>query len=327
MHSTPLTHRARWRTGFLLCILIALCGCNQTGSDNSVPAGPKTKAAETWKYWEAMNKAAVAGIGAETLADAKGTDLKPEDLANIMRDIAAGEQERCVAITSLPVLFVDSNLTAYAIQFAKARAEAAAMLTDYANALDQQRQVTSGSTLAMAFILGLLNHRNENEGVVWNALIDTVAQTGNELQQTKPVVQQIERRATGIRDSNIRLRTEELRVRTSLAQRFEREFPPVETYMTAKPFVKESPLTEKRLMQDLIGKELNQNEWTSFDSLDEFVSFKIQDTKKRDDGMVDYEVKTHLKGIRSGREWDFRLRLTYRKNITRWQFVGVKAIQ
>ena len=217
------TRKASCTAGLLLCILIALCGCNQTGSDNSAPAGPKTKAAETWRYWEAMNKAAVAGIGAEIMTDARENDLKAEDLANIMRDIAAGEQERCVAITSLPVLFVDSNLTAYAIQFAKARAEAAAMLTDYANALDQQRQATSGSTLAMAFIVGLLNHRNENEGVVWNALIDTAAQTGNELQQTKPVAQQIERRATGIRDSNIRLRTEEMRVRTSLAQRFDKK--------------------------------------------------------------------------------------------------------
>ena len=321
------TRKASWTAGFLLCILIALCGCNQTGSDNSAPAEPKTKAPETWKYWEAMHKAAVAGIGAELLAATKETDLKPEDLANIMRDIAGGEQERYVAIKSLPVLFVDSNLTAYAIQFAKTRAEVSAMLTDYASALDQQRQVTSGSTLAMAFIVSLLNHRNENEGIAVNAFIDTAAQVGNELQQMKPVAQQIERRATGIRDSNLRLGTEEMRVRTGLAQRFEREFPPIETYAAAKPVVKEVPLTEKRLMQDLIRKELNQNGWTSFDSLDEFVSFKIQDTKKRDDGTVDYEVKTHLKRIRSGREWDFRLRLTYRKNITRWQFVEVKVIQ
>lgn len=324
MHLFTPIKRVSWITGLTVTVLVVCCGCDQ---DRKNSTGPKAKAGETWQYWEAFNKAAVAGTGVELLPESKNTDLKVEDLANIFRDIAAAEKARHVAITSLPVLYVDSNLTAYAIQFAKARADIAGILTDYANLLDQQRQVTSGPNLAMSFIMGLLNHRNKEEGVVWNALIDTATQTGNELQQARPAAQQLEARVMGIRDGNARLKTEEMRVRVSLSQKYEREYPPIESYFSSKSPVIEMPLDEKKLMQDLLGKRLDRKEWTSFDSLDEFVSFKITNTEKRDDGLVDYEVKTHLKGIVSGREWDFRLRLTYRKIITRWQFVSVKLIE
>src|SRR5207253_3862054 len=108
MNLIPRTQRGSWINGFLVSTLIACCGWNQTSSDN---AGTKSKASETWKYWEAFNKAAVAGTGVEVLPEAKEGDLKAEDLANILRDIAAGEQARCLRIASLPVLFVDSNLT------------------------------------------------------------------------------------------------------------------------------------------------------------------------------------------------------------------------
>lgn len=328
MHWNPPTRRSRWNIATIIAVLITACGCNQQQHvANEPPPPPKAKPAETWAFWESFNKAAVAGIGVEAMDETKGADLKPEELANIFRDIAAGEQQRCAAITALPVLFVDSNLTAYAIQFAKARGEASSILADYANALDQEIKATSGSTLAATFLFGLLNHRNDPEGALWSALVDTAAQTGQELQQLKPAAQQLERRASGFRDSHIRLRTEEMRVRASLAQRFEREFPSIETYAAAKPVVNETPLTEKRLMQDLIGRQLHHKGWASFDALEEFVSFKILDVKKREDGLVDYEVKTHLKGLNSGREWDFLLRLTYRKNITRWKLVEVKAIQ
>ena len=40
-----------------------------------------------------------------------------------------------------------------------------------------------------------------------------------------------------------------------------------------------------------------------------------------------YEVKTHVKGIRSGNERDFKLRLAYRWFYTRWVLLEIKQVE
>jgi hypothetical protein len=80
-------------------------------------------------------------------------------------------------------------------------------------------------------------------------------------------------------------------------------------------------------MPMLIGQRIGPplDGW-SFDSLKEFVTFKIADIKDRNDVLTDYFVQIHVKGISSGQEHDFNLRLTLGKLYTRWKLVEVQQL-
>jgi len=144
----------------------------------------------------------------------------------------------------------------------------------------------------------------------------------------KEPAQKIEVRAAGVRKLLSRLGTDEMALRVKLAQRFNREFPPRESYLKAAGAGHNAKqLGEKEIMQSLIGQNVQgpAGRWT-FDSPDEFVSLKVKSITNRTDLLTDYFVQTHVKGIGSGQEHDFKLRVSYGKLYTRWKFVGVDLV-
>jgi hypothetical protein len=223
----------------ILCFALFLQGCDRRGAESPTASVPVGRANETRKFWDALNQAAVAGDGVEVLQKSswqgKASD---EDMANVFRDITLTERARCQKIESLEVLHVDPELAAYAVQFVQARTEIANFLSDGAEALDQEKLITSGSDFAFGFGLQLLKHHNDDDGIIWNAFMDQAAETANNLQQMKPVAEKLQNRAASVRASYAALKTEEMRVRVGLAQRFNREFPPMESYATSKPTAK-----------------------------------------------------------------------------------------
>jgi hypothetical protein len=116
-------------------------------------------------------------------------------------------------------------------------------------------------------------------------------------------------------------------VRIKLARRFDREFPPHDSYAktAGSDSDKDRPLSKNQIIPTLIGQRIGSwfNAWT-FDSPQEFVTFNILTVKKRSDVLTDYEVQTHVKGIQSGVERDFDLHLTYGWIYTRWKLVELR---
>jgi hypothetical protein len=266
----------------------------------------------------------VAGDGVEVLQKSSFQgNMSDGDMANVFRDIALSERERCQKIESLEVLHVDPELAAYAVQFVHTRTEIANFLNDGAEALDQEKTITSGSDFAVGFGLQLLKHHNDEDGMVWNAFMDQAAQTANDVQQMKPVAVNLQGRAASVRASNASLRAEEMRTRVKLAQRFNREFPSIESYAASKPHVRAEPFSQNQIIHDMIGWKIDG--WT-FASPDEFISLRVTGVTGPSEIETDYEVETHVKGLFSGAEHDFRLRLTYGKLFTRWKLTQVQQI-
>jgi hypothetical protein len=114
-------------------------------------------------------------------------------------------------------------------------------------------------------------------------------------------------------------------VRIKLSQRYGREFPPRNTYAEAAAAAKSEDqfLNKKQIMRSLIGQSLDS--W-HFDSMKEFISLRIVSVKNPNDVRADYEVQTHVKGIPSGEEHDFKLRLTYGWLYTRWVLVKIQEL-
>jgi hypothetical protein len=308
----------------ILCLAFVLQGCAGRGPEGAAASTQVGRANETWAFWNSLNQAAVTGDGIEVLQKSSWQGkLSDEDMANVFRDIISQEQERCKTIESLPVLHVDPDLAAYAVQFVHARADIANFLNDGAKALDQEKAIASGSDFAVGFGLQLLRHHNDDDGMVWNAFMDQAAQTANDVQQMKPVAANLQDRAASVRAGNASLKAEEMRVRIKLSQRFNREFPPVESYVISKPHVKMEPFSQNQVLRDMIGWRIDG--WT-FASPEEFVSLRITGVASPSEVETDYEVETHVKGRFSGAEHNFRLRLTYEKMFTRWKLTNIQLV-
>ncbi|HZF02367.1 MAG TPA: hypothetical protein VE344_10790 [Methylomirabilota bacterium] len=295
-----------------------------------LPIPPPGKAEETWKFWEAFNKAAVSGNGAELLKNPHiETGVDDKDMAAVFQDIADGEQARCAAITSLPVLYVDPDLAAYAVQFAQARGEIADILGDYSKLIEKQNEITSGPNQFLGLLNNLGKHLNDEEdGILLRAGEDQVSQTATELQSMKPAAQVLEQRTTALKSSLITIKSKELDLRAKLAQRFDREFPPLVTYAdAAKSSAPNQHLSDSQIMQGLIGQKIGEwpDSW-KFESPEEFVSFKVTGSTNRSDILTDYEIQTHVKGA-SGAEHDYRLLVTYGKFYTRWKLIQIQQVQ
>lgn len=309
----------------VLCFALFLQGCERRATESAAKSLPVGQANETGKFWDALNQAAVAGDGVEVLQKSSWQGkVSDEDMANVFRDISLAERERCQKIESLGVLHVDPELAAYAVQFVQTRTEIANFLSDGAEALDQEKTITSGSDFAVGFALQLLKHHNDDDGLVWNAFMDQAAQTASDLQQMKPLAEKMQARAASVRASYAALKTEEMGVRVGLAQRFNREFPPIESYAASKPPVKSETLSEKQIVRDMIGCKIDG--WT-FEAPDEFVSLAVKDVARPTDVECVYQVQTHVKGLFSGAEHDFQLRLNYGKLFTRWKLTGIQQIK
>jgi hypothetical protein len=122
----------------------------------------------------------------------------------------------------------------------------------------------------------------------------------------------------------------ELIVRAKLSERFDREFPTMESYARAAEAAKPQAirLAEPQIIRSLIGKSVGGifDQWT-FEDPREIVSLNVQAVTNPSETVADYDVQTHVKGIQSGNERDFHLRLTYHWFFTRWILVQIIPIQ
>ncbi len=324
-HDSTLSPSSRITALAVTLVALLFCSSCDRQPAGKQPAGPALgRAEETWKFWEAFNRAAVSEPGIEVL---KGEEInhnvEPTLACAALEDIAAGELARSRAITALPVLHVDPELAAYAVEFAASRAKLANALSDYPALLKKQAEMLSGPTLGVGLLVNLLNHsEDKQEGILWRAMLDQAKQTTSDLQSLKEPARVVERSAGAVRSTMSSLNTEEMAVRVKLSQRFGREFPPRVSYANAVTLAKPSGLTEKQIVQSLIGKSAGGffNPWR-FEDVREFVSMKILGVTNRSDVLAVYQVQTHVKGIRSGNERDFRLTLTYRWFYTRWVLI------
>jgi len=121
----------------------------------------------------------------------------------------------------------------------------------------------------------------------------------------------------------MQLTPEEMTVRAKLAQDFNREFPPKDSYAKeASLSLTPANLNKEQIIQSLLGKQIDG--WT-FASPQEFVSFDITATSNLSDLLTDYDVQTHVKGA-SGDERNLKLRITYGKFYTRFKLVSLKVL-
>lgn len=315
-----------------LALVLVCFGCNRDQNDKHKQALPSGHADETWKFWGSLNQAAVSGTGVEILRGAElNQRVKPTLLCAVLEDIIAGEQARSRTVTSLPVLNVDPDLTAYAVKYARSRTDLAVALQDLVTLLNKQEEITSGPVLGVGLLLNLLNHSDDKEdGILWRAMLDQAKQTTSDLQSLKEPARAVERSAVAACKVISELNTEEMSVRVKLSQRFGREFPPLTTYAkaaeAAKP--KATRLTEKQIIQSLIGKQTGGlfGTW-AFEDSKEFTSLQILSVTNQSGELAMYEVKTHVEGIRSGNERDFKLRLAYRWFYTRWVLLEIKQVE
>jgi hypothetical protein len=306
--------------------------CWTCAAHRAVIAGtdqPSGRAAETWACWEAFNKAAVSGVGIEVLqAKAYDENVTVQDTCGVLADIISGERERSRAITALPVLHVDPDLTTYAVEFAKSRLHVAAALEDFVSLARKQEELTSAPALGVGLLFNLLNHSDDKEdGILLKAMLDEGRQTAENLATLKEPVKAFEKNMSQIRTEVARLETEEMKLRSKLAQQFDKEFPPMRTYARAGTSVEgDKDLSSNEIIESLIGHKIGEWSTWSFESPQEFVSLKILNVTNRTELLTDYLVETHVKGIRTGQEHDFRLGLRYGRLYTRWKLVKVKAL-
>src|SRR5579859_6173909 len=150
-------------------VCLSFPGGTQWSLGQEIATAPAVNADRTWAFWESLNKAAVAGEGVEVLEKSswKGK-ANDEDMANVFRDIVTTEQARSHAIESLPVLHVDPDLAAYAVQWVRTRAEIANLFSEAVDVVQPERTIMSSSNLAFGFFTQMLSHRNDAEGIVWN---------------------------------------------------------------------------------------------------------------------------------------------------------------
>lgn len=289
--------------------------------------------APTIAYWEKLNQTFSDGQGIEMLTlPGNPEGVTPGQLAQVMRDIAETEHARCEKAAKLPMLHVDPDLTLYAADTAQVRLKATESLNDLADAIDKQSQIASGGHLGAEFLFNVLNHVNDKEdGILWNAAKDQVAQTAGEVENMKPVLDNIQSDARNLRKAIDEFEVQSMKVRAILTQRYQREFDLPTDYMQKTMAQKaEFHLADRRIRKLLIGQTIDNgglfNKWT-FDDDREFVSFEILDKTKVNDATMAYEIETHVKRIDSGEEHDFHLRLVVGRLATLYHVVSISKLE
>lgn len=309
-----------------ICLLILLlsCGCSRQAS---VDARPKGKSDETAKFWSAFGQAAVQGTGVEVFREESWqVDVTGSDMVAVLEDIIAAEQARGKAIASLPVLNVAPEATDYAVNYAKTRLALVNTLKDSVSLIRQGDQVAGTYSLGGNLVISLLARRDEkSDGLFLRALMDTVAKTANDIQALRAPAKAVESQATATREEISKLLTDEMVVRTKLAERFQKEFPPMASLVT-NPVSSNATrvLTEQQIQKTLIGNTLRGASW-NFDSSDEFKSLKIISVADRSNVLKQYLVEMNLEGRSAGRVF-YKVKVTYGRLYTRWKFISAEVV-
>ena len=317
--------------GKFMCLLtLALCGC-QRASDKNPSTVTKGSPKATWEFWEALHKPYLNSNDVyliNTLSLEVADPASQQYAAKLIRQLATGQEARCKRLSSLPVLNVDRDLADHAVQFITSRREIAQALGELAEIAENPSGLPDAPEAGFAFFLSLLQHGNDGDDAFWNTLKEQAIQHAGTVSNARTRNLKLVDEFKVVGDRIGRLDTQEMSLRINLAQRYNREFPAGQTYGSATnspatPASSPPPTMDRdRMMRDLLGRKIGREigAWT-FDA-GEFRSFEILDGKVSGD-LAQYEVKTHVQGSFSGRENDFKLRLTYRNQMDSWQLVFV----
>ena len=309
--------------------LVCFAGCLATASlaqTNAIDPAP------TIAYWDTLNQTFCEGQGIEMLIVPGNTDgITLSQMAEILREIATTERSRCDKVTKLPMLHVDLDLTLYAVDMVKVRLHVADLLDDFAAGVDKQSEVVSGGHIGAEFLFNVLGHLNDKDDALWNAAKDQAAQTANEIEQMKPVWNGIESDLRNAREAIGEFQAESMKVRAVLTHRYEQEFKLPSDYMKkAMAEKREFELPDLKIRELLIGQTINSgglfDVWT-FDDDREFVTFDISGRTHVNEATMAYEIKTHVKGIHSGEEHDFHMRMVIGRLATRYHVVKISRLE
>jgi len=298
--------------------------------NNNVPQQPENHVA-TLNYWADLNQSFCKGNGIEVLGlPANTTGITAGEIARVLRDIAVVERSRCDAAARLPMLHVDSDLTLYASDLVKVRLKIADLLSDMAETYDKQSQITSGAHIGVEFVLNLLSHLGDKEGILWNAAEDQVGQTSREIEQMISVSDSVRSEVNDLAKAVYDFKAQEMQERAILTERYQREFPLLADYvkkaLANKP---EFALTEAQIRKLILRHSVDLggifDRWT-FDDNREFVSFQILKMRKLNEATIVCEIQSHVRGINTGQEHDLHLRAVFGRFATRNRLVSISII-
>lgn len=335
MNDRPSKKQFAARLTALVAICVALCGCGR--ENTSKPSGPVADKKATLAFWEEVQAPLPRNTlfdRVETFGGENATDEEIQVMATVFRQVAESCREKATHITGLPLVKVDAEAASYGVKKVQVLNATAKFLETTADLTDKQAHLTDGATLLMDYFFALARHADEGEEAWGNALKEQLvgkAQTFGNLQIEG---QEVTAFIKALTDSTADLQATEMRARQAMTQRFGIEFPTSQSLKkagsTAKPAVlsvTDLESSKDALMQNLIGHKVHipsAGVWT-FAELGEFQSFQaIGGTNYTD--VVDYEVKTDVKGWRTGNEHKIRLLMTYQKQGDTMKLVIVRCL-
>lgn len=312
LHSWSLKCGQLYLVCFVAAVTPVLTACD--GPTSPGASVTKSSAAEneqaTIVYWEKFNQAMAAGDGMEALVSLENvTGVRPDAVVVVLRETANVERARCRAASELPVLGVASGVTDFAVRTMELRNERAEIATGFADLVERAAWITSGEAIGLGFVLSLMSRANEDEPL-WSAIKDQASSTANAAKELKPAIDALTQRASVLATRRSALLTEEIQLRSALAQRFAKEFGPSSAFGAKKAQPSDSVLSEEQLRQTLLGTRVDSLRWT-FESPKEYMAFTVHGSAPRDAYLRDYDVTTRVKGHLSGAQHEFKLRLTY----------------
>lgn len=315
-------------------LMAVMCLSALFGSIIIFVAKDETGTRATIRYWEALQNEKAPADAEKTLAAIKQREPSPENLAKAalaLRTLADYAEKSSSKIANLPVLNVDRELLDYASKQAAIHSEASVFLYEYADILDRSKETLDGNQWLFDFILSLAKHSRDGEKAFGNALRDQLASKGDFLANIKPQGIKIRERLINLMALASQLKVEEMQLRINLSKRYRVEFPTSSSSKSIstidnQPLEKlhQSKVSTKQMMTDLIGKSFNHSagRW-NFDQLDEYKSFQVNNATPLGLNIVDYEIQTQVKGIPSGQEHTFKLKLRYQNSFGTWQLVSL----
>lgn len=199
------SHATRLAT-LILTFTIAL-SCNGCSSKHDVA---------TWNYWQALRTIDKQGI---QIDDQLKVAKTPDEASSTLRAAAKTMRDMASEMGSLPVHNVDEEVTAFASEYVEMLNQAASLSSDAANFVDETKSVIDYSNSfgggLVAFVRGFF-------GDPLGAYYDTKAQLDRLEERRESIIE----RMVALEDRTNKIEAKEIALRTMLAERYDREFPP-----------------------------------------------------------------------------------------------------
>ena len=205
------------------CCLLAWTGCSRT--QNNSASGSTSGGDATLKYWQEIHAPFV-----NSQAVPKPDEINSNDPATLRRfvgelkSLAKAVRASCSKISSMPVLGVDPDATAFAVRFVAVRREAAQLADDLANLVESQSNVPNDVLRSLILTAG--RHANDRQGFIWNTAKDVISQGASSIGSMQARYQGMAARLATLNKDTETLNTLEMATRVKLTQRYGLEFPP-----------------------------------------------------------------------------------------------------